>query len=115
METSSGEIQSTNIAVGNKSQDLNRLEKDPTKWSTAVEPILSEYVKIHPACLEFATANISPTYPASLRTLAPEHFVVGTYQLSEDVQGNEQQKPSEDGHQERIGGLSLFRLSEGKL
>lgn len=90
--------------------DLQNAPKDLNKYSNAITPLISTTLKIHPACLEFAPANIGPKYPEILRTKARDYFVVGTYQLAEELKENEGKKAKDGKHQERIGGLSLFRL-----
>ncbi|KAE8448244.1 hypothetical protein EG329_009675 [Mollisiaceae sp. DMI_Dod_QoI] len=96
--------------------DSGKPRKDPIKWSQAVEPIISKTLQVHPACLEFAPANISSTvYPPSIREFARESFVVGTYQLTEEVKDDDGKNPTDDGYQKRVGGVSLFRLQGHKL
>lgn len=80
-------------------------------FSQGLTPLIKTTLKIHPACLQFAPADISDEYPEALRVRAREHFVVGTYQLSETLKGKEigaSERP-----QERIGGLTFFRLKHG--
>lgn len=90
--------------------DLQTKDHDLTRYSKAIEPLISTTLKVHPACLEFAPANINDGYPELLSTKAHEHFVVGTYQLAEELKENENKTCSSEKHQERIGGLSLFRF-----
>jgi hypothetical protein len=91
---------------------LQTKNQDFTKYSRAISPLITTTLKVHPACLEFAPANISHEYPEYLRTKVHEYFVVGTYQLAEELKGNDEKTAglSDDKHQERIGGVSLFRF-----
>jgi hypothetical protein len=86
------------------------------KFSHSINPIWSTILDASPSCLQFVPRDHNPGY---------EYFIVGTYTLLES--GN--QTTSDDGEdesreedvqqhlksQEKIGGLKLFKLDNGKV
>lgn len=89
------------------------------EWSKAVSPITSETINhpgLHPACLEFAPADLDPKYSAGMRCIAHSYFVVGLYEIlpEETKTAQEADEPtSKDETKECEGGSLTQAVGEG--
>lgn len=78
------------------------------KEGTSIKSFITETLDLPPSCIEFSQ-------------VAPEYFVVGTYNLEKDEDGAKQggeeglEKVEEKKKQERNGSLILYKLENDEL
>lgn len=78
------------------------------KEGTSIKSFITEKLDLPPSCIEFSQ-------------VAPEYFVVGTYNLEKDEKGGEEgdderlEKVKEKKKQERNGSLILYKLENDEL
>lgn len=72
--------------------------KTVKEWSRAVKLIDSKTIQhefLHPACLEFAPADLDSRYSSVMRCISPAFFVVGLYKIipegANEAQGADEQ------------------------
>lgn len=78
------------------------------KEGTSIKSFITETLDLPPSCIEFSQ-------------VAPEYFVVGTYNLEKDEEGAKEgddeglDKVKEKKKQERNGSLILYKLENDEL
>lgn len=78
------------------------------KEGTSIKSFITETLDLPPSCIEFSQ-------------VAPEYFVVGTYNLEKDEEGAKEgddegsEKVKEKKKQERNGSLILYKLENDEL